>query len=52
MTLRDPYSNKPYVHFYTTKRIGGGARDLRAVKFLKMATLRIAGEKCGAAPRG
>jgi HK97 family phage major capsid protein len=37
-TLRDPYSNKPYVHFYTTKRIGGGARDLRAIKFLKFGT--------------
>ena len=22
--LRDPYTNKPYVHFYTTKRVGGG----------------------------
>jgi HK97 family phage major capsid protein len=21
--LRDPYSNKPYVHFYATKRVGG-----------------------------
>ena len=27
----------PYVHFYTTKRVGGGARDLRAVKFLKFS---------------
>ena len=23
--LRDPYSAKPYVLFYTTKRVGGGA---------------------------
>lgn len=37
-TLRDPFTNKPYVHFYTTKRVGGGARDLRAVKFLKFGT--------------
>lgn len=22
--LRDPYTNKPYVHFYTRKRVGGG----------------------------
>ncbi|WP_373924778.1 phage major capsid protein [Duganella sp. CY15W] len=22
--LRDPFTNKPYVHFYTTKRVGGG----------------------------
>lgn len=22
--LRDPFTNKPFVHFYTTKRVGGG----------------------------
>ena len=27
--LRDPYSAKPYVLFYTTKRVGGGVQDLR-----------------------
>ena len=35
-TLRDPYTNKPYVHFYTTKRVGGGVVDTRAVKLLKV----------------
>lgn len=35
--LRDPYSLKPYVLFYTTKRVGGGIIDFSAVKFLKMA---------------
>ena len=24
--LRDPYTNKPYVGFYTTKRVGGGVQ--------------------------
>jgi len=28
--LRDPYTNKPYVHFYTTKRLGGGVVDSTA----------------------
>lgn len=35
--LRDPYSNKPYVMFYTTKRVGGGLNDPDAIKVLKMA---------------
>jgi len=26
--LRDPYTAKPYVLFYTTKRVGGGVQDL------------------------
>jgi HK97 family phage major capsid protein len=30
--LRDPYTNKPYVSFYTTKRIGGGVKDFGAIK--------------------
>ncbi|WP_421852478.1 phage major capsid protein [Oricola sp.] len=33
--LRDPYSAKPYVLFYTTKRVGGGMQDFDAIKFLK-----------------
>ncbi len=33
--LRDPYSSKPYVLFYTTKRVGGGVQDFDALKFLK-----------------
>ncbi len=36
--LRDPYSNKPFVAFYTVKRVGGMPRDLRAYKLLKFAT--------------
>ena len=35
--LRDPYSSKPYVLFYTTKRVGGGVQDFDAIKLLKMA---------------
>jgi len=33
--LRDPYSAKPYVLFYTTKRVGGGVADFDAIKLLK-----------------
>lgn len=33
--LRDPYSAKPYVLFYTTKRVGGGVQDFDAIKILK-----------------
>ncbi|MFH3480573.1 phage major capsid protein [Xanthobacter variabilis] len=35
--LRDPYSAKPYVLFYTTKRVGGGIMDFDAAKLLKFA---------------
>lgn len=35
--LRDPYSAKPYVLFYTTKRVGGGIQDFAAIKGLKFA---------------
>ena len=35
--LRDPYSQKPYVLFYTTKRVGGGVQDFNAIKLLKFA---------------
>lgn len=35
--LRDPFTNKPYVHFYTTKRVGGGVMDSLAIKLLKIA---------------
>ncbi len=35
--LRDPYSSKPYVLFYTTKRVGGGVQDFAAIKLLKFA---------------
>ncbi|MBX9710078.1 MAG: phage major capsid protein [Xanthobacteraceae bacterium] len=35
--LRDPYSAKPYVLFYTTKRVGGGVQDFEAIKLVKFA---------------
>ena len=35
--LRDPFSNKPYVHFYTTKRLGGAVSNSEAIKLLKFA---------------
>jgi HK97 family phage major capsid protein len=35
--LRDPYTAKPYVLFYTTKRVGGGVQDFSAIKFLKFS---------------
>lgn len=35
--LRDPYTNKPYVHFYTTKRVGGCLQDSNAIKLLQQA---------------
>lgn len=35
--LRDPYTAKPYVAFYTTKRVGGGIVMYEAIKALKVA---------------
>jgi HK97 family phage major capsid protein len=35
--LRDPYSNKPYVGFYTTKRVGGAVVNSEAIKVLKFS---------------
>lgn len=35
--LRDPYSTKPYVLFYTTKRVGGGVQNFEAIKLVKFA---------------
>jgi len=35
--LRDPYSAKPYVLFYTTKRVGGGVQNFEAIKVMKFA---------------
>jgi HK97 family phage major capsid protein len=35
--LRDPYTNKPYVGFYTTKRLGGGVVNSEAIKLVKFA---------------
>ena len=36
--LRDPYSAKPYVLFYTTKRVGGGIQDFEAIKLLQFSS--------------
>jgi HK97 family phage major capsid protein len=36
--LRDPYTNKPNVHFYTTKRVGGAVVNFEAIKLLKCST--------------
>ena len=33
--LRDPYSAKPYILFYTTKRVGGGVQNFEALKLMK-----------------
>lgn len=33
--LRDPYSNKPFVHFYATKRVGGAVSNSEAIKLMK-----------------
>lgn len=35
--LRDPFTNKPNVQFYTTKRVGGGVQNFEALKLLKIA---------------
>lgn len=35
--LRDPYTAKPHILFYTTKRVGGGVQDFNAIKLLKFA---------------
>lgn len=35
--LRDPYTSKPYVNFYATKRVGAGVLDPNAIRLLKIA---------------
>ncbi len=35
--LRDPYSNKPFVNFYATKRVGGCVANSEAIKLMKIA---------------
>src|SRR6266404_3071761 len=37
-TIRDPFSNKPYIGFYTTKRLGGSIMNTETIKFLKFGT--------------
>jgi HK97 family phage major capsid protein len=33
--LRDPFTHKPFVHFYATKRVGGQVSNSEAIKLLK-----------------
>jgi HK97 family phage major capsid protein len=35
--LRDPFTNKPFVHFYATRRVGGQVMNSEAIKVLKFA---------------
>ena len=35
--LRDPFTHKPFVHFYATKRVGGGVSNSEAIKLMKFA---------------
>ena len=35
--LRDPFTNKPFVHFYATKRVGGGVINSAAIKLMKFS---------------
>jgi HK97 family phage major capsid protein len=35
--LRDPYSNKPFVNFYATKRVGGQVSNSEAIKIMKFS---------------
>jgi len=35
--LRDPYSNKPFVHFYATRRVGGALVNSEAVKLMRFS---------------
>lgn len=35
--LRDPFTSKPYVSFYTTRRVGGDVYNFEAFKYLKFA---------------
>ncbi|MEP3224899.1 MAG: phage major capsid protein [Parasphingorhabdus sp.] len=35
--LRDPFTNKPFVHFYATKRIGGQVMNSEAIKLMRFS---------------
>lgn len=35
--LRDPYTHKPYVHFYTTKRVGSFLKNDQCIKVLRLS---------------
>ena len=36
--LRDPYTSKPWVQFYTTRRVGGDVVNFDALKLIKCST--------------
>lgn len=36
--LRDPFTEKPFVKFYATKRVGGDVVNFDAIKIMKLAT--------------
>ncbi len=35
--LRDPFTHKPFVHFYATKRVGGQVANSEAIKLMKFS---------------
>jgi len=35
--LRDPFTHKPFVHFYATRRVGGVVSNSEAIKLLKFS---------------
>lgn len=35
--LRDPYTNKPFVHFYATRRVGGALVNSEAIKLMRFS---------------
>ena len=35
--LRDPFTHKPFVHFYATKRVGGQVANSEAIKLLQLS---------------
>ncbi len=35
--LRDPYTHKPFVHFYATRRVGGAVANSEAIKLMRFA---------------
>ncbi|WP_426165838.1 phage major capsid protein [Sandarakinorhabdus sp. DWP1-3-1] len=37
VVLRDPFTNKPFVQFYATKRVGGTVIDSRAIKLMRFS---------------
>jgi HK97 family phage major capsid protein len=34
--IRDPFTNKPYIKFYTIKRVGGAVTNYQSFKILKL----------------